>query len=86
MTTNGQPPASDPAFSHEEFLRVAKLRPEDMTEIRKRRRDNNRLGFAYQLAFIRLKNLSLLEHVSPIGWDNVILYGEYVLNRSLVRP
>jgi TnpA family transposase len=29
-------------------------------------------------------DLSLLEHISPIGWDNVILYGEYVLNRSLV--
>lgn len=30
-------------------------------------------------------NLSLLEHISPIGWENVILYGEYVLDRSLVR-
>lgn len=30
-------------------------------------------------------DLSLLEHISPIGWDNVILYGEYVLNRKLVK-
>ena len=30
-------------------------------------------------------DLTLLEHISPIGWANVILYGEYVLNRSLVR-
>jgi TnpA family transposase len=30
-------------------------------------------------------DLSLAEHISPIGWDNVLLYGEYVLNRSLVR-
>ena len=30
-------------------------------------------------------DLSLLEHISPIGWENIILYGEYVLNRSLVR-
>ena len=30
-------------------------------------------------------DLSLLEHISPIGWDNVLLYGEYVLNRSLVK-
>lgn len=30
-------------------------------------------------------DLELLEHVSPIGWENVILYGEYVLNRGLVR-
>lgn len=29
-------------------------------------------------------DLSLLEHISPIGWDNVLLYGEYVLNRDLV--
>ena len=30
-------------------------------------------------------DLSLLRHVSPIEWDNIILYGEYVLNRRLVR-
>lgn len=30
-------------------------------------------------------DLDLLEYISPIGWENVILYGEYVLNRSLVR-
>jgi TnpA family transposase len=29
-------------------------------------------------------DLSLLGHISPIGWENVLLYGEYVLNRSLV--
>jgi TnpA family transposase len=30
-------------------------------------------------------DLSLLEHISPVGWENIILYGEYVLNRNLVR-
>lgn len=30
-------------------------------------------------------DLSLLEHTSPITWDNVILYGEYVTNRGLIR-
>jgi TnpA family transposase len=30
-------------------------------------------------------DLTLLEHISPVGWDNVLLYGEYVLNRSLVK-
>ncbi len=30
-------------------------------------------------------DLSLLEHVSPIEWDNVILYGQYILNRSHIR-
>jgi hypothetical protein len=27
----------------------------------------------------------MLEHVSPIEWDNVILYGQYVLDRARVR-
>ncbi len=31
-------------------------------------------------------DLKLLEHISPIAWDNVILYGEYILNRDMVRP
>jgi len=25
-------------------------------------------------------------HISPIEWSNVILYGEYKLNRDLVSP
>ena len=41
-------------FSHEELVREAQFNAEDLTEIAKRRRDNNRLGFAYQLAFVRL--------------------------------
>lgn len=27
----------------------------------------------------------MLEHVSPIEWDNIILYGQYVLDRSRIR-
>jgi Tn3 transposase DDE domain len=30
-------------------------------------------------------NVSLLEHVSPIEWENVVLYGKYVINRDLIR-
>jgi hypothetical protein len=30
-------------------------------------------------------DLSLLEDVSPIEWDNVVLYGQYILDRKLVR-
>ncbi len=30
-------------------------------------------------------NPSLVEHVSPITWDNVILYGEYVIDKSWIR-
>jgi Tn3 transposase DDE domain len=28
---------------------------------------------------------ALLTHLSPLGWDNVVLYGEYHLDRSLVH-
>jgi len=31
-------------------------------------------------------DLSLLEHISPIEWDNVVLYGQYQLNKTLIRP
>jgi TnpA family transposase len=30
-------------------------------------------------------DLTLLEHVSPIEWDNVLLYGQYVIDPSLIR-
>ena len=30
-------------------------------------------------------DISLLEHVSPIEWENVILYGQYVLNPDDIR-
>ena len=30
-------------------------------------------------------DIGLLEHVSPIEWDNVILYGQYILDRGLIR-
>ena len=31
-------------------------------------------------------DVSLLEHVSPIEWDNVVLYGEYVIDPKLIHP
>ena len=30
-------------------------------------------------------DLSLLEHITPIEWDNVVLYRQYILDRKLVR-
>ena len=29
--------------------------------------------------------LQMVPFISLIGWDNVVLYGEYVLNKNLVR-
>ena len=40
------------------------------------------------LSFVALQtgiDVTLLQHVSPIEWDNVILYGQYVLDRARVR-
>lgn len=28
---------------------------------------------------------SLLEHVSPIEWENVVLYGEYLIDHNWIR-
>ena len=44
------------SFSHEQLVRRAKFRTEDFEFINTRRRVHNRLGFAYQLAFVRLAN------------------------------
>ncbi len=30
-------------------------------------------------------DLSLLSHISPIEWEDILLYGQYELNRNLVR-
>jgi TnpA family transposase len=30
-------------------------------------------------------NLSMLQHISPIGWKNIILYGEYIINKDLIK-
>ncbi len=29
--------------------------------------------------------ISLLAHISPIAWSNVIIYGDYKLNKELVK-
>ena len=43
-------------YIREQLLVLAKLTAEDLEEIEPRRRDHNRLGFAYQLAFMRVYN------------------------------
>lgn len=44
------------SYSHHQLQTAAKLTTKDIQEIQQRRRAHNRLGFAYQLAFIRLAN------------------------------
>ena len=43
-------------YSHEQIIQAGQFTPEDMIEILQRRRGQNRLGFAYQMAFVRLVN------------------------------
>jgi hypothetical protein len=45
---------SPPRHSHEQLVNLAKLTAEDIAEVNHRRRPHNRLGFAYQMAFVRL--------------------------------
>jgi hypothetical protein len=41
-------------FSREQLKRAASLTEEDFVQLGKCRRPHNRLGFAYQVAFVRL--------------------------------
>lgn len=43
-------------FTPEQIAARAQFSADDLAEIHKRRRDNNRLGFGYHLAFVRLAN------------------------------
>jgi hypothetical protein len=46
----------DNLYSHQQLLGQGQLDPDDLQLINQRRRPRNRLGFAYQLAFVRLYN------------------------------
>ncbi len=65
-------------FSHEQILRVARFGPEDVQEINQHRRANNRLGFAYQLAFVRLTNRFPAQQPLEIVDDLLIYVGVQV--------
>jgi len=55
---------STPKFSRSEIVREANFSPEDMAEIQERRQEHTRLGFAYQLAFVRLTHRFLgINHI-----------------------
>lgn len=43
-------------YTHEQLIDISRFNPEDLTQIRKCRQEQNRLGFGYQLAFVRLLN------------------------------
>ena len=43
-------------YSRQQIIEQATLSKDDMYEVSKCRRDYNRLGFAYQIGFVRLRN------------------------------
>jgi hypothetical protein len=49
-------PTVFPYFTHEQLVTLTRFNSKDLEEISKCRQDHNRLGFGYQLAFVRLSN------------------------------
>lgn len=54
--TKGRFCMSNTPFTHQQLLTTATFSPADLQEIRHRRQIHSQLGFAYQLAFVRLTN------------------------------
>jgi uncharacterized protein DUF4158 len=55
-------PAALVSFSRERLIAQATLTSEDLEQVEQRRRDYNRLGFAYQIGFVRLTNRFPAQH------------------------
>ena len=43
-------------YSQQDLIRCATLTEGDIKQIQRNRRPHNRIGFAYQIGFVRLKN------------------------------
>lgn len=69
-------------ITHQQLLNVAKLTPEDIKVIYQCRRDYNRLGFAYQLAFVKLA--ARFPAQQPFELDDELL--TYVVSAQLNIP
>lgn len=59
----------DRSYSREQLAYEAKLAEEDITEINQRRRAYNRLGFGYQVGFVRLNNRFPTQYPFEINLD-----------------
>ena len=68
-------PVSDPGVSRPRLIRDASFLEADRREIALRRGRHNRLGFAYQVAFVRVLG----------RWKNVILYGEIKIDPAKLK-
>ena len=68
-------PVSDPDVSRPCLICEARFLEADRREIALRRGRHNRLGFAYQVAFVRVLG----------RWKNVILYGEIKIDPATLK-
>jgi TnpA family transposase len=70
-------------YSHEQLVHLAKLTPEDMAEINQRRHLHNRLGFAYQLAYVRLSGAHWAQFPAQVAFvtlDELLTFVSVQLN------
>jgi TnpA family transposase len=67
------------SYTREQLISVAKFSGSDLEEIRRCRRDYNRLGFGYQLACVRLLNRLPTGHPLEVI-DDILAYASTQLN------
>lgn len=70
-------------YSPEQLTNLAKLTPEDMAEINQRRHLHNRLGFAYQLAYVRLSGAHWAQFPAQVAFvtlDELLTFVSVQLN------
>jgi hypothetical protein len=60
-------------FSHPELVRIAKFSSDDFERIQQCRHSHTRLGFAYQMAFVRLTNRFPAQHPLEVV-DEILTY------------
>ncbi len=61
------------AYTHQDLVRLAQFTPDDLTKIRECRQKHTRLGFAYQLAFVRLHHRFPAQQPLEID-DEIVTY------------
>ena len=68
-------PAAPVPYSREQLIAQATLNAEDLEQVEQCRRGYNRLGFAYQIAFVRLVNRFPAQHPFGVIDELLILTG-----------
>lgn len=66
-------------YTHEQLVNVARLTPDDIEQIRQRRRQYNQLGFGYQVCFVRLTNRFPVQTPFEI-YEDILSFASVQLN------